>query len=70
MPTVDPFFRPEEPTAADAIAAISDELGVLDDWMERYQFIIELGRKLPPFPDAWTDDAHRVPRTGSGWKAR
>jgi cysteine desulfuration protein SufE len=57
----DPFVRPGEPTAADAIAAIGEELGVLDDWMERYQFIIELGRGLPPFPDAWTDDAHRVP---------
>ena len=57
----DPFMVPEEPTAADAIAAIGDELGVFDDWMDRYQFIIELGRKLPPFPDAWADDAHRVP---------
>jgi cysteine desulfuration protein SufE len=57
----DPFVRPGEPTAADAIAAIGEELGVLDDWMERYQFIIELGRRLPPFPAAWTDDAHRVP---------
>ena len=57
----DPFVRPEEPTAADAIAAIGDELGVFDDWMDRYQFIIELGRKLPPFPDSWADDAHRVP---------
>jgi cysteine desulfuration protein SufE len=56
-----PFFIPEEPTAAHAIAAIGEELAVLDDWMERYQFIIELGRKLPPFPDAWADDAHRVP---------
>ena len=56
-----PFVVPEEPTAADAIAAIGDELAVFDDWMERYQFIIELGRKLPPFPDAWADDAHRVP---------
>ena len=56
-----PFVRPEEPTAADAIAAIGDELAVFDDWMERYQFIIELGRKLPPFPDAWADNAHRVP---------
>ncbi len=55
------FVVPEEPTAADAIAAIGDELAVFDDWMERYQFIIELGRKLPPFPDAWADDAHRVP---------
>lgn len=56
-----PFVEPEEPTPAAAIAAIGEELDVFDDWMERYQFIIELGRKLPPFPDEWTDDAHRVP---------
>lgn len=24
----------------------------LDDWEERYAYIIDLGRKLPPFPDA------------------
>ncbi|MCB8882391.1 SufE family protein [Acidisoma cellulosilytica] len=29
--------------------------------MERYGYIIELGRKLPPFPDDWANDAHRVP---------
>ena len=57
----DPFVVPEEPSAADAIAAIGDELEVFDDWMERYQFIIELGRKLPPFPEPWMNDAHRVP---------
>ena len=57
----DPFIIPEEPTAAAAIAAIGDELDIFDDWMERYQFIIEMGRKLPPFPEAWADDAHRVP---------
>jgi len=56
-----PFVQPEEPSAADAVAAIGDELAVFDDWMERYQYIIELGRKLPPFPEAWADDAHRVP---------
>jgi cysteine desulfuration protein SufE len=57
----DPFVHPPEPTAEEAIAAIGDELALFDDWMERYQFIIEMGRKLPPFPDAWADDAHRVP---------
>jgi cysteine desulfuration protein SufE len=57
----DPFVVPQEPTASDAIDAIGDELGVFDDWMDRYQFIIELGRKLPPLPAAWMDDAHRVP---------
>ena len=57
----DPFVIPEDATAADAIAAIGEELGVFDNWMDRYQYIIELGRKLPPFPAAWADDAHRVP---------
>jgi cysteine desulfuration protein SufE len=57
----DPFVTPEDPSAAEAIAAIGDELGMFDDWMDRYQFIIELGRKLPPFPEAWRNDAHRVP---------
>lgn len=57
----DPFLKPEEPTAAEAIAAIAEDLNLFDDWMERYQFIIEMGRKLPPFPDEWANDAHRVP---------
>jgi len=55
------FVTPEEPTAAEAIAAIGDELAVFDDWMERYQHIIEMGRKLPTFPKIWMNDAHRVP---------
>ena len=57
----DPFLIPAEPTAAAAIAAIGEELGSFDDWMDRYQFIIEMGRNLPPFPNEWADDAHRVP---------
>ena len=56
-----PFVDPEDPTAADAVAAIKDDLDAFDDWMDRYQFIIELGRKLPPFPVEWQDDTHRVP---------
>ncbi|WP_428489186.1 SufE family protein [Rhodopila sp.] len=57
----EPFVQPEDPTAAAAIEAITDDLSVFDDWMERYEFIIGMGRKLPPFPDQWTNDAHRVP---------
>jgi cysteine desulfuration protein SufE len=59
--TADPFLLPEEPSAAAAIAAIAEDLGMFDDWMDRYQFIIEMGRKLPPFPADWQDDPHRVP---------
>lgn len=57
----DPFVKPEEETAAAAIAEIADELALFDDWMDRYQFIIDMGRKLPPFPPDWANDAHRVP---------
>jgi cysteine desulfuration protein SufE len=56
----DPFLRPEETSAAEAIAAIGADLAVFDDWLDRYQFIIELGRKLPDYPQAWQDEAHRV----------
>ena len=57
----EPYVTPPEPTAAAAIAAIGEELALFDDWMDRYQFIIDLGRKLPSFPAGWMDDAHRVP---------
>jgi cysteine desulfuration protein SufE len=56
-----PFVQPQDDTAEAAIAAIGEDLAVFDDWMDRYQHIIELGRGLPPFPDEWADDAHRVP---------
>lgn len=57
----DPFIQPDEPTAVAAIETISEELSLFDDWMERYEYIIGMGRKLPPFPPEWADDAHRVP---------
>jgi cysteine desulfuration protein SufE len=56
----DAFLVPPEPTAADAIAAIADDLSFFEDWMDRYRQIIDWGRSLPPFPDAWRDKAHRV----------
>jgi cysteine desulfuration protein SufE len=54
------FLQPAENSAAEAIAAIGEELAMFDDWMDRYEFLIELGRKLPPFPAAWQDEAHQV----------
>lgn len=57
----DAYLVPQEDTAAAAIEEIEAELTLFDDWMERYQYIIEMGRKLPPFPEDWQDDAHRVP---------
>ena len=55
----DPIF-PLEPTPAAAQAAIAEEFAFFGDWSERYQYLIDLGRKLPPFPDAWKTDEHRL----------
>jgi cysteine desulfuration protein SufE len=54
------YLLPEDASAAEAVKNIGEELAMFDDWMDRYQFIIELGRKLPPYPQAWQDEAHLV----------
>ena len=51
---------PLEATAADAQAAIADEFAFFGDWSERYQYLIDLGRKLPEFPEAWKTEEHRL----------
>lgn len=56
--TDSPF--PLEPTAAAAQAEIADEFSFFGDWSERYQYLIDLGRKLPDFPEAWKSEEHRL----------
>ena len=53
-------MAPTEPTAALAQAAIAEEFAYFGDWSERYQYLIDLGRKLPPFPEASKTDANRL----------
>ena len=36
------------------------EFGVFDNWIDRYQYLIDLGRQLPPFPERWQTEANRV----------
>lgn len=49
-----------EPTAEAAQQAIAEEFAFFGDWTERYQYLIDLGRKLPAFPDALKTEDHRV----------
>jgi len=39
---------------------IIDEFALFNDWMDRYQYIIDLGRGLPEFPEAAKTDANKV----------
>lgn len=42
------------------IEAIIDDFELLDSWDDRYRYLIELGRKLPPFPEDERTDARKV----------
>ncbi len=47
-------------TAADVQRSIVDSFRCLEDWAERYQYLIELGRRLPPFPETKRTEANRL----------
>jgi cysteine desulfuration protein SufE len=51
---------PLEPTAAAAQDAIEEEFALFADWSERYQYLIDLGKKLPPLPEADKVEANRI----------
>ena len=53
-------MSPESATANAAQDAIVEEFGYFGDWAERYQYLIDLGRKLPPLADALRTDEHKV----------
>jgi cysteine desulfuration protein SufE len=37
-----------------------DEFGIFDNWIDRYQYIIDLGRRLPEFPTASRIEENRI----------
>ncbi|HEX7815378.1 SufE family protein [Dyella sp.] len=46
--------------AEQAQQEIADEFAFFSDWTERYQYLIDLGKRLPPFPEAWKTEENRV----------
>ncbi len=43
-----------------SIDTIASDFEMLDDWEDRYRYVIELGRELPPLPEAERVDANKV----------
>ncbi|MEQ1933495.1 MAG: SufE family protein [Fimbriimonadaceae bacterium] len=43
-----------------AIDEIIENFALLDEWDDRYRYLIELGRTLPPLPEAARNDANKV----------
>jgi cysteine desulfuration protein SufE len=42
------------------IDEINENFALLDEWDDRYRYLIELGRMLPPLPDAARNEANKV----------
>jgi len=47
-------------SAAQAQQDIAEEFAFFGDWTERYQYLIDLGKQLPSFPEQWKTEEYRV----------
>lgn len=54
------MLLPTEASAAEAQEAIAEEFAFFGDWSERYQYLIDLGKRLPDFPEALKTEANRL----------
>ncbi len=39
---------------------VIEEFAFFDDWMDRYQYLIDLGRRLPPLPEHELTDENQI----------
>lgn len=49
-----------ETTNLPTIDSIREDFAFLDEWEDRYRYVIDLGRELPPISDAEHNDANKV----------
>ena len=42
------------------IEKLLDDMSVFEDWTEKYEFIISLGRKLPPMPEVYRKQSNLI----------
>ena len=47
-------------SADEAQQEIAEEFAYFGDWTERYQYLIDLGKQLPPFPEEHKTEDYRV----------
>ncbi len=47
-------------TIAQIEADIIEEFSLFDSWDDKYEYIIDMGKKLPPLPDVYKKDENKV----------
>jgi len=45
---------------AEAQAELIEEFQLFDNWLDKYQYLIDLGRKLPEFPSEYKTEEYRL----------
>ena len=48
------------PELLEAQAEIVETFSLIEDWTDRYQYLIDLGRQLPPLPEAFKTEQYRL----------
>ncbi|MBT8445323.1 MAG: SufE family protein [Gammaproteobacteria bacterium] len=43
-----------------AQAELIEEFQSFDNWIDRYQYIIDMGKQLPEFPEEWRTEENRI----------
>ncbi len=49
-----------ESTAEQAQQELIEDFEIFDNWMDRYQYIIDMGKQLPTFPEEWKADELKI----------
>ena len=50
----------QAPTIAEEQRLIAEDFELFDDWREKIEYVLDLGRKLPAFPEQHRIDANKV----------
>ena len=50
----------QAPTIAEEQRLIAEDFKLFDDWREKIEYVLDLGRKLAPFPEQHRTDANKV----------
>lgn len=52
--------QPPETSIEEAQQELIEEFSFFEDWMDRYQYLIDMGKQLPAFPEDWQIDELQI----------
>ena len=50
----------DNPTIADVARGLEEEFALFDDWRDKVEYLIELGKDLPPLPERLKTEGNKV----------